>query len=87
MRVDGKFVIYVIEHLANRKWVRSSIDYFGSPKGFNASGDCWQQTGCIGTFSDIEARDGLNWIRRKHTDRQFRVAKVITEQRTVPMIW
>lgn len=80
---DGNYNIYKIQHLqSDGEWVGSSFDAFGTPKGFNASGDCWQTTGVHGTFDKDEAIDGAFWLTRKHLNTKFRVILVEISQKT-----
>jgi hypothetical protein len=83
MRADnftGK--IYRIQHLSGNKWTYSSLDHFGYPPGFNASGVCWQQTGIDGVLDFSEAIQGLAWIAAKHPDRQFRIVRHLISWQT-----
>jgi hypothetical protein len=89
LRKDGKYQVFMIQHQQPKgNWCFSSFDYFGTPnRGFSASGACWQETGIRGTFDDIEARDGLAWIREKHAEHKFRVVRLIITQKTLQLPW
>lgn len=88
IRTDGAYVCYLIQTRDESKkhkdgaWFEASLDYFGSPEGFNACGDCWQRTGVHGTFNEKEARAGLVWMRERHPGKPFRlIALHITQMR------
>ncbi len=89
IRNDGLYTIYRIQHQEKKpkKWVFSSLDSFGAPPGFDACGDCWQETGEHGVFTIKEARKGLNWIRKENKKErpeiQFRLVQVIISQKTI----
>ena len=88
LRKDGAILIYKIQHLArNGSWTDSSLDHFGHPEGFNASGDCWQKTGHHGALTEEIAKAGLRWLRDRHPERKFRVVRVFLEQSSIPMEW
>lgn len=85
---DGKWTIYQIQHLIGiNEWVYSSLDFFGYPPGFNASGKCWQETGIHGTLDDLEAREGLKWLRNKHPGFTFRCVKLTMTKKTLVTPW
>lgn len=93
IRGDGSVLFYRIQHKVSddpdgtERWVNSSHDHFGYPTGFNASGVCWQRTGIHGTFDDIEARNGLTWMRERNATMAFRAVKVMVHQKTFAMPW
>ncbi len=84
IRNDGTFRIYCIQHeqLHNGAWLHSSVDYFGCPEGFNASGKCWQRTGVHGVFNLKQARLGLAWIQARWPGRSFRLVRITITQTT-----
>lgn len=89
MRQDGTYTMYLIQHFSPKGfgqregvWCYSSLDHFGTPKGFSASGDCWQQTGYHGTYREAEGMRGLFWIAKRNPGTQFRLVKVILSQLT-----
>jgi hypothetical protein len=83
IRSDGVFGTYMVQHRQDDgKWVASNFDFFGSPPGFTASCDCWQVTGIRGTYYKVVARKGLDWIRRKHPGRKFRLVYVVVSRLT-----
>jgi hypothetical protein len=87
IRRDGCYQIFLIEtrskNYKNEEWFTASLDHFGSPPGFTASDDCWQRTGVYGTFVEKTAREGLKWIRRRHSDTEFRLVCVHISQMKV----
>lgn len=94
MREDGLYAIYQIQHYVERtkKWDFSNLDHFGYPKGFGASGECWQETGVHGCFDLKTAKQGLQWIRKVNkvyrgaSDKKyykFRLVLVIASQITL----
>lgn len=76
--IDGTRAIYTIERQGrDNKWHPPNYDLFGCPRGFNADGDCWQETRVHGTFDSGEAISGLAWIRAKHPDERFRLRRTV----------
>ena len=53
LRVDGEFTIYKLQ-CKKDDWFNPNYHYFGVPKGFDPSGNCWQQLGINGTFDKAE---------------------------------
>lgn len=89
---DGTRTIYLIQHrqtpvYPNAIWTTSNLDFFGYPPGFNASGKCWQETGIHGTLDDLEARNGLKWIREKHPAYTFRCVKLKLTRKSTVTSW
>lgn len=87
LRNDGLYTIFCIQHYVPEygkpgAWVGSNLDHFHYPEGFNASGECWQQTGVTGTFDQVEAIAGWKWLREKWPETQFRVVCVTASQHT-----
>jgi hypothetical protein len=90
LRNDGKYKIYMIRHLAEvgafgrdkSEWHFSNFDHFGTPIGFSASGDCWQETGIHGTFDLETGLEGLRWIADKHRGTKFRLVKLTLTRQT-----
>ena len=86
MRQDGTYTIYVIETMVpnyrDGEWFRASLDHFGYPPGFTASGQCWQETGEHGTYSLDEAIEGLTWIANRHPGDYFRVVQEVISKKT-----
>lgn len=88
MRSDGTAVVYQIEHQQkDGSWVKSNLDHFGYPEGFDASDDCWQKTGIHGVFKPAEAKCGLKRIRAKNVDHLFRIVLVTYQRKTETMPW
>jgi len=80
---EGKYTIFCIQHAqANGDWVFSSLDYFGTPKGFQFSDDCWQKTGIQGTFDPTQAFCGAQSLSEAWPGTLFRVVQVNVEWRT-----
>ena len=46
LRVDGEFTIYKLQ-CKKDDWFNPNYHYFGVPKGFDPSGNCWQQLGIM----------------------------------------
>jgi len=83
MRQDGTYEIYHIQVQVTGKWGFASLDHFGYPEDFNASGECWQKTGVHGVFDLAVAERGLKWMLKKHPTEKFRLVKRITFQLTI----
>ena len=79
IRTEGKFTIYRIEHQwdGKGKWA-SSIE---NEHYFNASGDCWQQTGVHGAYDLEEAKEAFGKVvAQLDKNRKFRLVCVTIEQ-------
>jgi len=90
IRNDGSYRIYLIQArhpktYRNGEWFEVSFDYFGSPKGFTASDECWQKTGVYGTFDEKVAQAGLKWIKEKHPHTKFRLVRADIMQMKTPV--
>lgn len=81
---DGTFVFFIIvtrtKDYRRGQWFQASLDHFGSPPGFSASGDCWQQIGERGTFDEDEAKAGLLWMAKKHPKNEWGLQRVEATQ-------
>lgn len=84
IRRDGEYTIFVLE----RRWPKSdrwhlpSLDFFGTPPGFSASGDTWQMLGVHGVQTLEEGRTALAWMRNKHPKNDWRLTRLTVSQRT-----
>jgi hypothetical protein len=85
IRTDGAYVFYRIQHLDASGWQHSNLDYFGYPRGFSASGKCWQKLGEDATFELPFAKLGIKFLRRKHPKEKFRLIEVAITQITRPV--
>lgn len=75
---DGVSILYEIQHQPGDEktlWRFSSLDHFGTPKGFAASCDCWQKTGIHGTFDLQEGLAGVRLLKSKWPAFRFRLVK------------
>jgi len=84
MRCDGEFTIYVLEARyttgKDKKWFRASLDSFGTPPGFSASGECWQKTGIHGTFDEAQGVDAAMVMAREHVEFDWRLMRLEVSQ-------
>lgn len=85
LRKDGDVTVYVLQtkHKGKEEWFNASLDHFGTPEGFSASHDCWQQTGINGTFDKFVGMQGLTWMANRHVGQPWRLAKIRITQETV----
>ena len=90
LRQDGEKVFYQIEHWGNpggnpnrEDWVLSSFDSFGTPHSdFQASGECWQETGHHGTYDPITGVGALQKIAKDNPGYKFRLVRRRLKQET-----
>jgi hypothetical protein len=90
LRSDGTYNIYIIQHQWRKagEWKMSDIGGFGSkpPMSMNAIGQCWQDTGVMGTYHLKDALAVLPDLRKRNPEHAFRVACVCISQGTTPVI-
>jgi hypothetical protein len=83
---DGKVSVYCLQTRAkgykNGDWFYASLDHFGHPEGFNASGECWQKTSIFGVFDLDLAMKGLKQICEKNPGEEFRLVNLRVMQHT-----